>query len=467
MLGGGPAGATAALQARELGAEVALVEAKRLGGTSLNHGPGPIRSLARTARLLRDARSWDRFGLQGDAPRLDLAAALENAGRVASEADEQKRLAEVVLGHGIELIENAGPARFVDPHTVRVPDGRTIDGDAVVVAVGGRAGRLPIPGAELARTLDGLRELTVVPATVAVVGGADSGCQLASILADFGAQVTLLESSSRLVPRADEDISAALVDSFRRRGIDVLTSTLVDRLDRTPAGVAVNHRTGRRHARLDAEVVFFAVGWPGNADLLGAGAVGIATERGYVQVREDLRSTVAHVYAAGDVNGISMLVPSARQEGRIAAENAVLGTHHRFHHEIVPTGSFTDPQYGSVGLTEVAAREGYDCEVAVVRYDDLVHAVVDDHPDGFCKLIVDSRRRTVLGAHVLGDDSAEVIQMVAACMVAEMRIEQIAELHPAFPTFTESVGMAARKVARQLGIRSWASSWNDVRMAPA
>jgi pyruvate/2-oxoglutarate dehydrogenase complex dihydrolipoamide dehydrogenase (E3) component len=466
VLGGGPAGATAALQARELGADVTLVEAKRVGGTSLNEGPAPVRTLARAARLVRDARSWGQFGLRGDSPRVDIAATLANADRVAKYAHEQRRLAEVIASQGIDLVEDAGPARFVDPHTVRVPDGRAFGGDAVVVAVGGHAGRLPIPGAELALTYEDVRGLTALPASVAVVGGADTGCQLASILADFGAQVTLVEASPRLVPHADRDVSATLADAFRRRGIGVLTATLVERLDRTPAGVvAVQYRSGSEQARLEVAAVFFAVGWTGNTDALGADAVGIATTRGYVKVSQDLRSSLPHVLAAGDVNGISMLVPSARHEGRIAAENAVLGTRRQFSHEIVPTGSFTDPEYGSVGLTELQARERYDCAVAVVRYDDLVRPVVDARPEGFCKLIVERRRRYLLGAHVVGEYSAEVIQMAAACMAANMRVEQVAELQPAFPTFTEAVGMAAAHIVRQLGVAAWAPTWSELRLA--
>jgi pyruvate/2-oxoglutarate dehydrogenase complex dihydrolipoamide dehydrogenase (E3) component len=140
--------------------------------------------------------------------------------------------------------------------------------------------------------------------------------------------------------------------------------------------------------------------------------------------RQDPRSTVPHIFAAGDVNGISMLVPSARHEGRIAAENAVLGTRRKITHDTVPTGSFTDPEYGSVGLTETQARERYDCEVAVMRYDDLLRPIADGRPEGFCKLIVERHRRYILGAHVIGEYSAEVIQMAAACISANMRIEQ-------------------------------------------
>jgi pyruvate/2-oxoglutarate dehydrogenase complex dihydrolipoamide dehydrogenase (E3) component len=462
VLGGGPAGATAALQARELGAAVTLVEAKRVGGTSVNEGPAPVRTLARAARLMRDARAWERFGLRGPTPQVDMGGVLANAARVVEHAHEEKRLADRLRAGGVDLVERAGPAVFVDPHTVRTPDGRRFRGDAVVVAVGGRAGTLPIPGAELALTYEDVRGLTALPATAVVVGGADTGCQIASILADLGARVTLVEAGPALVPRADTDVSAGLADSFRDRGIDVRTATSVERLERTPAGTAVHHRSDAGPGRLDAECVLFAVGWPGNADTLGAEAVGIATERGYVRVDDSLRSSLPHVFAAGDVNGISMLVPSARHEGRIAAENAVLGTRRRFDHEVVPTGSFTDPEYGSVGLTEARARERHDCTVGVTRYDDLVRPVADGRPEGFCKLIVENRRRSVLGAHVLGEYSAEVIQMVAACMAANMRIEQIAELQPAFPTFTEAVGVAAQRIARELGVAVWATPWSEL-----
>jgi pyruvate/2-oxoglutarate dehydrogenase complex dihydrolipoamide dehydrogenase (E3) component len=476
VLGGGPAGVSAALHAQELGADVTLVEAKKVGGTSLNDGPAPVRTMARAARLVRDTGSWEMFGLRGERPRLDMAEVLANAERVASYAHEHKRMADFLRLQGIELVDEAGPARFTDPHTVRTDDGRTFRGDVVIMAVGGRAGRLDIPGAELALTYTDVRSLDALPSSVAIVGGADTGCQLASILADFGTAVTVIEASPRLVARADADISIGLNDAFRRRGISVLTNTFVERLTHTLSGVAVHLRSAGTSAdrtssdgtfndgtsRVDVEAVFFAVGWPSNADLVGAEAIGIPIERGFPKVGDDLRTAIPHIFAAGDVTGLSMLVPSAWHEGRIASENAVLGTRRRVTHDIVPTGSFTDPEYGSVGLTEAEARAQYDCTVGVVTYDDLLRPVADGRAEGFCKLIVESRRRFVLGAHVLGEYSAEVVQMVAACMTANLRVEQIAEMQFAFPTFTEAVGMAAQAIVRELGIAPLPPSWSDL-----
>ena len=264
------------------------------------------------------------------------------------------------------------------------------------------------------------------------------------------------------MPRADEDVSAELEQAFRERGIEVVTSAAVERLEPLEPGVRVVYRTGDETRSVDVDAAFFAVGWPGNADLVDAAAAGVAIERGYVVVDDYLRTSVPHIFAAGDVDGHSMLVSSALLEGRVAAENAVLGPRRRVAHEVVPAGSFTDPEYASVGLTEEQARARYDCAVAVARYEDLLRPVADGQPEGFCKLIVETERRQIVGAHVLGEYSAEVIQMVAACMAAGMRIEEVAELQFAFPTFTEGVSQAAQMLVRELGVRAMPQLWSSL-----
>jgi len=381
VLGGGPAGLTAALQARELHGEVTLLESKRVGGTSINEGPAPVRTLARAARLARDAGSWETFGLRGERPQINLAAVLANAKRVAQYAHEKKHLAEYINSTGIELIEGVGPARFLDQHTVSVADGRTWQADKFIIAVGGHGRILPIPGAELALTYSDIWSLTQLPTSVAIVGGAATGCQLASILEDFGCQIYLLELAPRLIPQEDEDISLALADAFGKHHMTVITGAQTERLEKTGGGIRLHYRKQGHPNSLNVSVVFFATGWPGNVDMLNLAAAGMVTEHSYIPVNDYLQSNVRHIFAAGDINGQRMLVQCARYEGRIAAENAVLGPYHRCTHEIVPSGSFTDPEYASVGLTEAQARQQYDCAVAVVQYDDLLRPIADGHPD--------------------------------------------------------------------------------------
>ena len=389
MIGGGPAGVSAALQGAELGAQVTLVERKRVGGTSVNEGPAPVRTLARAARLVRDARSWETFGLRGSAPEVDVKAAVANAVRVADYSHDVKRMSEYIASCGVELVQGVGQCWFVDPHTIETPDGQRYSGDAIIIAVGGHAGRLPIPGAELALTYEDIRSLDELPVSTVVIGGSDTGCQLASILVDFGSQVTVLEYAERIKPRSDHDVSDALAAAFTAKGMRIVTGTQATEIERSGEVFLVHHLVDGVRQTVAADLVFFAVGWPGNADTLRPEAIGLQTARGYVTVDDRLVSSVPHILAAGDATGLSMLVPSARQQGLVAAENAVLGTRRRNTHEIVPTGSFTDPEYGSVGLTEQEARARYDCEVAIVRYDDLLRPVVDARSGGFCKLIVE------------------------------------------------------------------------------
>jgi len=446
VIGGGPAGVSAALHAAELGAEVTLIERGRVGGTALNSGP---------------------VRLRGPPPEVDLAATLANAQRVAGYLYERKRIADHIRSVGVDLVEEAGDVRFVDANTVAAADGRRWTADRVIIAVGGRAGRLPIPGAELGLTYEDVRSVTALPERVCVIGAADTGCQLTSILADFGCHVTLLEYAPRIVTRADADVSAALEHAFLGRGIEVVTNAAVHQLDALDPGVRVRYRVGDDSRAIDVDAAFFAVGWPSNADVVDAAAAGVVTERGYVKVDAYTATNVPHIFAAGDVDGNSMLVSSATLEGRVAAENAVLGPRRRVVHEIVPAGSFTDPEYGSVGLTEEQARDRHDCVVAVARYEDMLRPVADGQPEGFCKLIVETAGRRIVGAHVFGEYSAEVIQTVAACMATGMRIEDVAELQFAFPTFTEGVSQAAQMVVNQLGIGPMPQLWSSLRSTPS
>ena len=460
MVGGGPAGVSAALQARELGADVALLEADRVGGTNLNRGPGPVRTLARAARLAREWSSWERFGLEGPRPVPNLDAILANCIRVARYAHDKKDVAGLLRRSGIELDEQLGLVRFADPYSVRAGDGRSWRADRIVIAVGCRAAALPVPGGDLALTYEDIWSLKALPAEVTVIGGADTGCQMASIFADFGARVRLIEAGPRLVPFADASISAALARGFEAKGMQVITRASVQALERSGEQVRIHFTRGGRAENATTEAVFAAVGWPANVQDLDLDAAGVTSDPRAVPVDDYLRTNVGHVFAAGDVNGRSKLVQTARHEGRIAAWNAVRGPARQPGYDVVPAGSFTDPEYGSVGMTENQAAQDHDIAVGIARYDDLVRPVADGHPDGFCKLIVDRRSHVILGAHVLGEYSAETVQVVAVAMSAGMSVERLAEIQFAFPTFTEAVSMAAQKACRTIGIGRFPPAWS-------
>jgi pyruvate/2-oxoglutarate dehydrogenase complex dihydrolipoamide dehydrogenase (E3) component len=459
VIGAGPAGATAALQARDLGAAVTLLEAGQVGGTSFNSGPAPVRTLARAARLMRDSDSWARFGLVGSPPVPDISAVLANSQRVATYSHDKKDMAGHLRHHGIELFADLGDVHFIDPWTVEA-ENRSWSADRIIVAVGGRPGRIPIPGNELGLTYEDIRHLTSLPERVAVVGGADTGCQIASIFQDFGVTVVLFEAGPRLVPANDASVSAELQDAFRSQGIEVHTDTLVQALRQEPNGIAVDFAGGGSTDQRVVDAVFFAVGWPPNTDRLNLAAAGLDAGNRGIGVDEYLHTNVDHIFAAGDVTGQAMLVQTARMEGRVAAYNAVRGLCRRTSYAVVPSASFTDPEYGRVGLTEAEAQSHHDIAVGIARYEDLLRPVADGRPEGFCKLIVDRHTKLILGAHVIGEYSAETVQVVATCIASDMPVDKVGEIQFAFPTFTEAVSMAAQKVCRKLGIGDFPEVWS-------
>ena len=457
VIGGGPAGVTAALRGAELGARVALVASNQPGGTCTDDGCAPTRVLAKAARLVRDAEQLADYGLSAPPPALDLAELMSATQRTVYELHEKKQLVGHLERAGVHVIHGEGPARFTDPHRLQA-GGAAVRAERVIIACGGHARRLRFPGSELALTHSDVWGLREVPARLCIVGGAATGLQLASIFAAFGSGVTVLEMAPRIVPGEDADISATLAEAFAANGISLTTGIGgVDGIRRTDRGLMVRYGAAGETRETEADAVVMAVGWPGNLDGLGLEAAGVETARGYVTVDDTLRTSAPHVWAAGDVTGRMMLVQSATYEGRIAAENA-LGTSGRaLHHAIVAHGGFTDPEYGSVGVTEADAPD--DAVIGRVAYADLDRAVIDRRTEGFCKLVVDRSSRRIVGAHVVGEQAVEVVQIAAAAMAAEMPIERLAEIEFAYPTFTSIVGLAARQVVHGLRLGREAEAW--------
>ena len=461
VIGGGPAGVTAALRARELGATVALVERAELGGTGTNEGCVPVRVLAKAARLMREAEYFDEYGLVGDPPAVDLALLLRRVQQTICQMHEKKQLLVHLQQAGVVVHAGVGQAQFADESTVVLPDETRLQADKFILCAGGRPRHLPLPGIEYALNHTDIWSLEVLPRSVAIVGASATGCQLASILDAFGAHVWLLERGGRILDKEDALTSEVMAEALRRRGIEVIEGIDgVDRIEKAEGGLRLFYVRQEEALPLEVEAVLVAAGWPGNADSLNLGAAGVASERGYVLVDDYLQTSAPHIFAAGDINGRMMLVQSASYEARIAAENAVLGVGQPNRHQIVPHGGFTDPEYASVGLTEVQARaEDESCVVAVVPYAELDRAVIDGRTEGFCKLIVSPETHRILGAHIVGEQALEAIQLIAAGMAAGMWVEQLAELELAYPTYTAIVGLAARRLVHDLGVMPLAPQW--------
>lgn len=467
VIGGGPAGVTAALRARELGASTALIERARMGGTCTNDGCVPTRVLAKAARLLREAHQFPEYGITTGAAQLDFGALLTRTQQVVYTIHEKKQLMKHLRDSGADVFADTGEASFVDANTIAAASGLRLSGDRFVLCVGGHARRLSFPGAAYALTHSDVWSLKALPESVAIIGAAATGSQLASIFSAFGSEVHLLDLAPTILPAEDRAIAVGMAQAFTKRGINIVAGIGgVSRIEPHNANFKLVYAVGEIERSLEVRAVVLAVGWPGNLSSLNLDAAGIETVGGYVRVDERLCTSAAHVYAAGDITGRMMLVQSAGFEARAAVENAILGTRAGNLHQIVPHGGFTDPEYGSVGMTEAeAAAAGLDFEAVTIPYAQLDRAVIDGRTEGFCKLIADRADGNLIGAHVMGEQALEIVHLVAAGMQSGMQVAQLAALEIAYPTFTAVVGLAARQLAGRLAGTTPSLQWRALDRA--
>lgn len=454
VIGAGPAGMAAATRSAELGARTGVVERARLGGTCVNSGCVPTRVLAKTARLYREVRTAREYGIVVHEPAVDWPQLVRRVRSTVDRVLEAKGYDDTMRRLKITLLE--GEAAFTGPRELLI-DGRTVTAASIILCVGGSARRLPIPGAEHAVLPHEVLDLPQLPSAVAIIGGGHTGAQLATIFDALGSRVTLLDVAPRILTTEDDDVSTAVTDGFRSRGVSVEVGISgVDGIDQHDDGLELRWRgtDGAQTARVGAVVM--AAGWPANVEGLGLDAAGVATERNAIPVDDYLRSNVPHIFVAGDANGTSMLVQAAVFEGETAAENAVLGAHRTTPHHLLPEGGFTDPDYAGVGLTEAQAKErDPECAVVVVPYGAAERPIIDDREQGFLKLVTDRHRELILGAHAVGENAVEVIQAVATAMGAGTDVATLARVKFAYPTYSAIIGHAARAAVRGAGKDSW------------
>ncbi len=451
VVGAGPAGTSAALRAAELGARVAVVDAERTGGTCVNTGCVPTRVLAKTARLMREVRSADAYGITVTEQAIDWRTTVERVRATVDRVRAAKADPGRLEAAGVELLLE-GRARLVGPHEVELEgSGRRLTASSIILCVGGHSRRLPVPGAELAVVAEDVLDLPALPRRIAIIGAGNTGAQLVTIFNAFGSEVTLLEVAPRILAGADAAVSADVERAFREQGVRVLTGVEeVTSLEPADDGIVLTWQGDGAQERATFDTVLMATGWPAAIEDLGLEAAGVRAERGRIPVDEYLRSNVPHVLVAGDANGQAMLVQAAHFEAEAAARNAVLGATRRTPHHLLPSGGFTDPDYAGVGLTEDQARErDRDCLVAHVPFDTMERPIIDDRPRGFLKLIADRRRELLLGAHAVGENAVEVIQAVTTAMAAGVDVATLAKVEFAYPTYSAVIGTAARALLAQ------------------
>jgi dihydrolipoamide dehydrogenase len=427
-----------------------------------NDGPVPVRTLAHAARLIRDARQLNSYGIETGEPALNYQRLLKRVTEVVHQTRERSAFRDQIDAIGVTVHENAGLAKFIDRHTVETESGLRLRADKVIICTGGVSRQLSVPGAEFTNTHSDAWSLMSVPPSMIVIGAGATGVQVASIFNAFGSRIYLFQAGPRIIPTEDEDVSAAVADAFRASGIDVRENFgQIERFEKISAGVRIYFSKDGKVESVDAALAVVAIGWAANTANLGLPNIGVnLTPRGFIEINEFLQTSIDNIFAAGDVTGKMMLVPQAIQDGFAAATNAVRGPTTTIPDQTAPIGSFTDPEYAQVGLTEGKARETNDVIVSKVNFDSTTRTIIDGRTTGFCKLIVDRRTKLVLGCHVVGERAVELTQVAAIAMSAGMSVEKLAHIPLSFPTYAGVIVRAAAIAARELNIGSKQSNFS-------
>ena len=443
VIGSGTGGYVAALRAAQLGKAVCVVERDALGGVCLNRGCIPTKTLAHAAEVFDQARQGAKIGVVADGLRLDYAAMAAAKDAVVKRLSSglafllKRAKVEVVMGHG----------RLVGRRSVGVSRSaggeETVEADKIIIATGSepaRPGWLSFDGDRM-MTSDEALALTELPASLLVLGGGYIGCEFASIFAQLGTKVTVVEMLDRLLPTLDADVGAEVAKALKRRKVKVHVASKLASLEAGADGVTGALEGGRT---IQAERALICVGRRMLSGHLGLEEAGVAVENGAIQIDEHCETSVAGIYAVGDVTGKLQLAHVASAQGFVAAEHAA-GREAAIDYRCVPAAVFTRPEVGTVGLTEQeAAAAGHPVRAGKFPLQALGRAVAMGETAGFAKVVADADTGQVLGLHLVGAHASDVIAEGALAVALEATVKELAATIHAHPTLPEAVMEAAR-----------------------
>lgn len=440
VLGGGSGGYAAALRATQLGLRVTLIEERELGGTCLHRGCIPTKALLHSAEVADNARGAMQFGVTASFDGIDMEAVHTYKNSVVSRL--HKGLAGLVSGNGITVVNGRG--RLIDANTVAVGD--TLVSGANVLLATGSIPKVP-PGITIGSrviTSDEALNLPTVPASAIILGGGVIGVEFASVWASFGTAVTIIEAQPRLVPSEDETMSTYLQRVFRRRKITAKTGVSVIGVASDDSSVTVTLDGG---VVLSADILLVAVGRGPNTAGMGFEDAGVTIDRGFVVTDPRLRTSLAGVYAAGDIVAGLQLAHRGFQQGIFVAEEIAGLDPNPIDESGIPRVTYSHPEVASVGLTEAAAREQFGSDVNALVYDLAGNGKSQILKTTGAVKIVTASSGQVLGIHMVGDRVGELIGEAQLLYNLGVKPSEVARFVHAHPTQNEALGEAMLAVA--------------------
>jgi len=447
ILGAGPGGYVAAIKAAQLGAEVTIIESTEVGGTCLNWGCIPTKTLLASSEVYAKTKELDSFGIDmSGSISPNMQKILERKNKVIS--TQVKGIRGLFKSWGVTLKEGRGT--FISPGEIKVqmkdaPE-ETVTADAFIIATGSRPAQIPafpFDGKNIISSTEAL-ELKEIPKSLLIVGAGVIGCEFACIYSELGSEVTIVELMPRAVSTEDEAVSKLLEKELKKKKVKLITEIKVEKVEVKDDGVHVFLSNGKE---LVAEKVLVSIGRSFNTNGIGLENAGVSMgPRKEIPVNEKLQTNVPHIYAIGDVTGGILLAHIASKQGIIAAEN-IMGADKKFDSSVVPAAIFTSPEIGSVGLREHQAKEkGLDYKTGEFQFRALGKAHAMGEISGFIKIIAEKSSDKILGAHIIGPHASDLIHEFAVAMHGGLKVKDIAETIHAHPTLSEGLMEAAEDV---------------------
>lgn len=435
VIGGGPGGYPAAIRSAQLGKKVALIEAKELGGTCLNRGCIPSKTLIANAEILHKIHEASRFGISVGKVSFDYEKMVDRKDEVVAKV--RHGLESVITANGITLFRGFG--KFISPNEIKVTgqDQAILTADRIIIATGSEPRNISAFPCDHEKILDSTDLLNIknLPKKLAIIGGGIIGCEFASLYAAFGVEVTIFEMMSSIIPMESTGVAAALTKAFHNQGINILTHTAVKGIERHSNGVTLSLFGDKVY---EADLALVAVGRLMNTGSIGLEKAGIPVlDSGLIQVNERMETCVPGIYAVGDISSKWWLAHVASHQGLVAANNAC-GHDAKMHYNAVPSVIFTTPEIATVGLSlEKAIEEGYAATLGSFPFQALGKSQTSMETEGFAQIVIDKQTKQILGAQVVGHDAATLIAEMGIAIANELTLESITETIHAHPTIAE------------------------------
>lgn len=459
FLGGGPGGYVGAIRGGQLGGKICVVEADLIGGNCLNRGCIPSKAYHASAETMLSAQRSAKYGVLAEIRGFDLKACGARKREVVDGLKDG--ILKLFKGNGVELVKGRGVLVAPDRVKVTGPDGSVseVEANRIIVSTGSRPMDLPgiaVDGKVIVNS-DQVWDVEELPARVAIIGGGAIGCEMAHIFSAFGSKVTVVEALDRILATEDKEASRAVAKSLGGRGVEIVTSARVKKA-KVKGGVANLAVEGGED--LQAEMVVVAVGRKPNSQGIGLEAMEIETDgRGFIQVNDEMETSVKGVYAIGDVVGRYMLAHVATSEAMVAVHNA-LGKKYWMDYDIVPRAVFTSPEVSSVGMGEAELKkESIGYRVGRFAYAASGKANCLGDTEGFIKILSHEKTGRIVGATIVGQNGSDIIHEIAVAMRMEASPGDIVTTTHVHPTLSEIVleasedtmGLSIHKLGKKSG----------------